>query len=454
MKKLALFLIPLCLLCFACTQGNALGEGIQPEKDKLVTDTATFVLTSKTVITDSILQRNPKAVLGEYTDARFGTTQADFMTQLYCPPASKFPEVTDNEIDSVFLYLFYDEWFGNSSALFETSVYLVDKQIDLNKPYYTNIKVEDYYKKENRLGSATFTPITAENDWTELQKYCVRVPLETGFAQKMLEDFQADSTILDGAENFTKYFPGLYVTLSYGNGCMVYITDAQLEFCYNVKYKDKNEVLRDTVAANYFPMSKEVRQINRYSHPDLQAYLSEMENDSLNFIYAPAGMFTEIEMPLTEITSRLSEKNINYARLKITATDIDDDAWALTPPEKLLLLKKQDVHTFFGQYNKSDNLTSFMATYDDDEGCYVFNLSNYIQKSVRHADGDLDSTQVFEPFSQFLVIPVEEIVNADKVSLYLLQDTRPAALKLRSAANKEWPMKLELVYSAKNSMTM
>ena len=99
MKKLALFLIPLCLLCFACTQGNALGEGIQPEKDKLVTDTATFVLTSKTVITDSILQRNPKAVLGEYTDARFGTTQADFMTQLYCPPASKFPEVTDNEID-------------------------------------------------------------------------------------------------------------------------------------------------------------------------------------------------------------------------------------------------------------------------------------------------------------------------------------------------------------------
>ncbi|MBO7325653.1 MAG: DUF4270 family protein, partial [Bacteroidales bacterium] len=245
-----------------------------------------------------------------------------------------------------------------------------------------------------------------------------------------------------------EYFPGLYVTLSYGNGCMVYVTDAQLELCYNVKFKDKNEVLRDTVAANYFPMTKEVKQVNRYEHPDLSAYLADIESDSLNFIYAPAGLFTEVEFPLNDICQRLTEKNINYARLKVSATAFNDDAWALTPPQKLLLLKEQDIHTFFGEYNKADEINSFLADYDDDEACYVFNVSDYVQKSIRHADGDLDSTQVFEPFNKMLILPVEEVVNSDKVSLYLLQDTRPSAMKLRSE------MKLELVYSSKHQMAM
>lgn len=448
MKRFALILITVCLTLVACTEGDSLGNNLQPGKDKLTTDTATFALTSKSIITDSILQRNPRAILGEYTDPDFGTTKADFMAQLYCPPKFSFPEVTDNEIDSVFLYLFYDEWYGNKNALFETSVYLLDKSLSLDQPYYTNINVDEYCSRKEKLGSATFTPITAKNDWTEAAAYCVRIPLDTDFAQQMLLDYKADSTLFDGPRNFTEYFPGLYVTLSYGNGCMVYVTDAQLELCYNVKFKDKNEVLRDTVAANYFPMTKEVKQVNRYEHPDLSAYLADIESDSLNFIYAPAGLFTEVEFPLNDICQRLSEKNINYARVKVSATAFNDDAWALTPPQKLLLLKEQDIHTFFGEYNKADEINSFLAEYDDDEACYVFNVSDYVQKSVRHADGDLDSTQVFEPFNKMLILPVEEVVNSDKVSLYLLQDTRPSAMKLRSE------MKLELVYSSKHQMAM
>lgn len=454
MKKITLFLITLCLVLVACTDGNSLGNSLQPDKDKMTTDTATFSLTSTTVITDSILQRNSRAILGEYTDADFGTTKADFMAQLYCPPNFSFPEVTDNEIDSAFLYLFYNEWYGNENALFETSVYLLDKTLDLDKAYYTNIDIDEYCTRENKLGSATFTPVTAKNEWTDLEAYCVRVPLNPDFAQQMLLDYQADSTLFDGPRNFAEYFPGLYVTLSYGNGCMVYVSDAQLELCYNIKYKGKDEVLRDTVAANYFPITKEVRQVNRYEHPDLSAYLAELENDSLNFIYAPAGLFTEVTFPMSEICTRLSEKNINYARLKVSATAFNDNDWSLTPPEKLLLLKEQDIHTFFGEYNKADDLTSFLASYDKDEACYIFNLSDYVQKSVRYADKDLDSTQVFEPFDKMMIVPVEEVFNGDKVSLYLLQDTRPSAMKIRSATNPVAPMKLELVYSAKNHMTM
>ncbi|MBQ2448079.1 MAG: DUF4270 domain-containing protein, partial [Bacteroidales bacterium] len=61
MKRFALILITVCLTLVACTEGNSLGNSLQPGKDKLTTDTATFALTSKSIITDSILQRNPRA---------------------------------------------------------------------------------------------------------------------------------------------------------------------------------------------------------------------------------------------------------------------------------------------------------------------------------------------------------------------------------------------------------
>ncbi len=456
MKKTALSLILLCCLLQACTYGSLIGNSEQPEKDKLSTAMATFDVQSATVLTDSIRQRSNRAVVGEYTDPYFGTTQAGFMCQLYCPPAFKFPTITDNKIDSVFLYLFYDEWFGDDDALLEASVYKLDRKLDLDATYYTNIDVDSYCSRSERLGAATFTPQSAENSWTDGTDYCVRVALSTAFAEQLLQDYLADSTRFDGPRNFADCFEGLYITSTYGNGGLVYITDAQLEICYRIKHLGSDGVLRDTTSASYFPMSKEVKQINSYSHPDLTSYLADIDNDTLNFIYAPAGLYTQVSLPLNEICSQLSEKNINYARLKVAATALADEDWALSPTEKLLLLNENYLHSFFDGYSTADDLYSFVAEYDDDEACYIFDVSKYVQKSIRSADGELDSSQVFVPFDKMVIVPVEEVQNTDKVSLYLLQDVRPSALKLRSGniLNGDRRMMLELVYSSKRSMVM
>ncbi|MBQ9201168.1 MAG: DUF4270 domain-containing protein [Bacteroidales bacterium] len=440
---------------YSCTDGESIGQSIQPGQDLVLTDTATFQLNSQTVVVDSILQKNSVAVLGEYTDACFGTTKADFMAQFYCPPAFSFPEIPDNNIDSVFLYLYFDDCFGNNASLLEASVWQLTGPLDLDQAYYTNINVADYCDRQKKLGSVTFTPATADNRWTSQYDYCVRIPLDSVFGQQFYLDSR-DSVNHPGAfsdvRHFIEYFNGLYVSTTYGNGAIVYISHIELEFCYDYRLKNSSGVLVDTVSATYFPVTGEVKQVNRYTHPDLTAYLPVSADDSLNYLYAPAGMFTKITLPVGDITGRLSHKNINYARLKVSAAELDDSEWGMDPPSRLLLLREEDIHSFFAGYSLPDDLYSFSATYSTSDTCFVFDLSTYLQKLIRQADGDLGATEEFTPYDKMLLVPVTLVQNTDKTSLYLLPDYRPSAVKIRSAAHPGIPMKLELVHSDKPSL--
>lgn len=439
----------------ACADGDSIGGSIQPGIDVVQTDTATFRLSSQTVLVDSILQKNAVAVLGEYTDARFGTTRADFMAQLYCPPEFSFPEIPDNNIDSVFLYLYFDEYYGDKSSLFEATVWQLTESLDLDRAYYTNVNIDDYCDKQTKLGSATFTPGSADNRWTTQYKYCVRVPIDSLFGQQFYLDSQDRENYPDAfsdVRHFIEYFKGLYVSTTYGNGAMVYVSHIELEFCYDYRMKNASGVMVDTTSATYFPVTGEVKQVNRYTHPDLTAYLPVSDDDSLNYLFAPAGMFTKISLPVNDICSRLSRKNINYARLKVSATELNDSEWGMTPPTKLLLLREEDIHTFFADYSLSDDLYSFSADYSTADSCFVFDLSSYVQKLIRHGDGELETGSDFSPYANMLLVPVTLIQNTDKTSLYLLPDYKPSAVKIRSAVHPRLPMKLEMVHSVKPSM--
>ena len=444
----------IALMAVACLDGGTIGGSIQPSKDKVSTDTATFRLTSRTILTDSILQRNSKAVLGEYTDARFGTTKADFMLQFYCPPSLRFESsvdsVIDDEIDSVFLYLFYDSWYGDSAALFEAAAYPLTQSLDLSQPYCTNLPAAQYVDKSRRLGAVPYSPLSSENEWSDQYDYCVRIPIDTSVVSHIVTDVREHPEWFADYKTFQEYFKGLYVTTTFGNGAFLYVEHAELELCYDYRYLNSDSVWKDTLMASYFPYTTEVRQVNSYDHPDLSAYVSpESDQDSLNYLYAPAGMYTEIDLPMDELCQRLSGCNINYARIKVDATDLDDSQWGLNPPEKLLLINKQDINTFFANFNLSDDLYSYLTEYDEGDDCFVFDISNLVQKSIRYADGDLDSTSTFSPVSSMMLVPVEEVENADGTSLYLLPCTDPSAVKIRSGAHPDQPMIIELVYSQK-----
>jgi hypothetical protein len=206
--------------------------------------------------------------------------------------------------------------------------------------------------------------------------------------------------------------------------------------------------VKDSFAVNaaYFPVTKEVRQINRFEHKDLNVYINSLTaNDSLNYIFSPAGLYTRITLPDSIFKNDLSGKVINSLSLDLYATQLDDWDYGMSPPSKLLLIDESIVDSFFMGYNMDDDLYSFLASYSSTTQAYSFDLSVYAQQMVREL---ADSTMTdFEPFTSMLLIPVTEVTDTDGNSIRIEPLLTPAAVKIKSWTHPRSPMLLEIVYS-------
>lgn len=436
----------------ACSDDASLGHSLQPGQDIISVYYDTVPVHSRTVVVDSILTRSASAYLGTFTDPFFGTTACDFMAQLYCPYDQVFPDDVE-QIDSAFLYLYYDSWFGDSTTLMHVSVYELDKPLSRVTPYYSNHDVSEYIRERRLLGETAFTAgdMYATDSMRRLDTYqpIIRIPIDVHLGNRFLNDYRdsVKAAFFKSPDAFNQYFNGLYVDCDFGNGSITYVTHTELELCYGTLLESKTTGVRDSfvLAASYFPVTKEVRQINRFTHPDLTQYLDPFNpSDSLNYVFSPAGLFTQVSVPL-DIFTELNGKAINAMHLKVEATQPDESTYAMAPPGTLLLVRATDVNNFFAHNSVTDGLYAFMADYDKQNACYDFDLSYYAQKMVRQL---ADSTSgSFEPYTDMLLVPVTVVKSSDGDQVRIEQLLTPSAVKVKAWNHPVAPMKLEVVYS-------
>lgn len=443
---------------FSCVDDNTIGSTMQPAQDVVLIDFKTFPVQSETVIQDSVYLRNSLAVLGEFTDPIYGTVKSDYMAQLYCPFKFKFPEDVDR-IDSAYMYLYYENWFGDSTTVHHLNVWYLDKSpLDASAPYGSTTNTADFTSKSKLLASGTFTTgdFLTSDSAKSLSTYApaIRLPLDTTWCKKVfLEANRSNPEKFVSPAAFNKYFNGIYVTTDFGNGSLLYVTHSEMEMMYETKAYAYNTGLVDSIVigAAYFPVNKQVRQINRAVHPDLRSYINPTANDSLNYVYAPGGMFTKVTLPDTLFTKgsgSLSGKTINGMKLYVNATQVDDDRdYSLAPPSSMLLIDASKVNAFFSGYELNDGLYSFVADYNSDSLNYVFDLSYYAQKMIREND-DSTSTE-FKPFTEMLLIPVNTVQNDDEENVRQEHVITPAAVKIQSGNHPTRPMQLRVVFTKK-----
>jgi hypothetical protein len=403
--------------------------------------------------------RNSLAVLGEFTDPTYGTVKSDFMAQLYCPFNFQFPDDVTT-IDSAYMYLYYDSWFGDSTTVHHMNVWYLDKKpLDTSFPYASSTNPADFTSKSKLLASGTFTTgdFMTTDSAKALSSYspALRLPLDMGVCRQFLADNRSNPAKFAKPSAFNQYFNGLYVTTDFGNGSLLYITHSELEMMYDTYLysNTSNKQLRDSlvVGASYFPVNKEVRQINRAEHPDLRSYVNPSPTDSLNYVYAPAGMFTKVTLPnslFRKGTGKLSGKTVSGMKLYVQATQVDEESDnALAPPSSMLLIDASKVKSFFSGFELNDGLYSFVAKYNSDSLNYVFDLSYYAQKMIREND---DSTRTeITPFTEMLLIPVTTVQNDDSEDVRQEHIITPAAVKIRGGNHPTQPMQLRVVYSKK-----
>jgi hypothetical protein len=346
-------------------------------------------------------------LLGEFFDPSYGTIKAGYVCQFY--PSYGFyniDSIVDNKIDSIFLNIYYT-FQGDSLAPMELSVYPVI--VPLDKDYYTNRDPSALCNMRQPLVRYGYTARNMNiSDTLMVQSnydhfLSIHMPVE--FGQSFLEEARKPQpNAYSSIQKFTEFFPGTYLTTTFGTGSLLNVSSTEMRIYYRTNHiiaasdGSDSAVVRNRTAI--FPVTKEVIQLNNIKSTNASLL---QPNDEKVYLKSPAGVFTELVIPIRDIITGIGKKKFNSVKLSLEAYPRDEWEYALDFPglgplasstsykSQLLLIEPDSVKNFFEQQKVSDNITSFTTTFNASTYTYNFsNIANVVQNAIDKApDKDL-----------------------------------------------------------------
>jgi len=435
----------LSVIFMACNDTiGRVGLGIQPDSDKVSVFDATFNFSSRTIVVDSIYAKTPYGLLGEFYDPSYGSIKSSFISQYY--PAIGFAyldSIVDNRIDSVRLNLYYSSYIGDSLAPMQVTVYPVIKPLTEN--YYTNANPSDYCDLKNPITTYAYTARNMNISDSLLQangySYRISIPLPVKFGEDYLDKVsKGELTTVDA---FLKFFPGTYLTTTFGTGSLLPINMSTISIWCSRRMMYKNVDGGDSTVivpdAAVFTVTKEVIQLNKFENKN-PAFLTE-DNPDKTYLKTPAGVYTEMTIPIKEIVKAIGKKKFSSVTFSLKAYPQDDWTYSLTFPgmatptgydmygnpltagsqPKLLLIQPDSVASFFEKKKVADRQTTFTTQFNRTTYSYFseVNIANLIQNAINKApDRDLKlwvipvlTTQVSQTSSSGYSVPVDYMTS-------------------------------------------
>ena len=465
-KPLITILLLLAIIVVGCQENNSISAGASTLQDndiRVMSDT--FSVTSQLDSCVAISLTPDSFLLGE-CDTHFGTIKADILTQLACPEGFVYPGGETAVVDSICLYLYYKNWYGDGKTPLGITVYEMDKQsLQENASYPNNLHISDYCSLAKSAHIVTDSKIivpaipTDSSYSSSSQSYVstIRIKLTNEFAQRFFEikDFSSQKA-------FNQLFKGLYICTDFGASNVLYINDIAMTVFYH--FTMKRQQLNDTIIhdTRSFYANEEVRQVNRFTYPNRQSILQQYSQvKDTNYIVSPANIYTELSVQMDSIYNRIDAQlgdtaayrvYINKADLTIdvlysdSATGRPRDNWD-QPASYMMLIQKEEMNKFFST-NKTPSdsvaiITSLSASADSLSNVtyqYSFDLSGMLTKQIR-------SQQKVDQLT-FVLVPVAITTNASTGSILSVKPLQTiSATCIRSANNPITPMNIEVVYA-------
>ena len=443
------------LMCFtSCDDDTStLGVDMMPTVDLVTNNYETYrVKTESYAVGDAVLARTNMSYLGRFTDPETGTTvKSDFLTQFHCDENFAFPsQVRNEECINFELKLFIDKFVGDSLATFKLSVYELDRQLDPNADYYTDIEPEDYCDPSaSPLATKWFTlsdrTINDSERWGSGYYHNIKVTLPTELGTKIIKDYRSHPEHFANTSAWTNSgnpcSKGLYFKLEQGDGAMAYIYLVQMNMFF--RYYDE-EYKTDTIGLCELAATEEVVKATHFENTNLDYLLSD--TDTATYLKSPAGIFTMAEIPAEQINS---QDTINSARLTFTRYNSGiegESSFRMDIPKTLLLVRLDDyLNGFFENYQVSDNRTSYITNFNGSTNTYTFsNIARLVAKMVQERRDGTASPN----WNKVLLIPVEATFDSSNNLIKLNHDFSMSCAKLVGGDNGN--VNLEVIYSSFN----
>ena len=431
---------------------DSMGGSIIPDTDIITARTDTFYAKSSTIMAnDSILANTSDVYLGQYTDSETGTIlNSSFVTQFGCTEDFEFPEegVIGDSATYTKLRLYFDTYYGDSLNAMHCEVYELDNTLQEGIPYYTNLEPEEFYDcLKEPLARKAFNVIDYQQHDTLLisENYArhVEIVLPNSIGNRFISKYYEKDA--DGNHIGKKYFAnseifinevfkGIYVKCTHGDGTVLKIYRTRLDVGFK-RYIESSNGQKDSIQALSAPFysGKEVLQTNKFDNNDLQPLVDKKE---LTYIKTPAGLFTEVTLPIEEILG--SGDTINSAKIAFTRYN-EDAGFTTTAHKTLLMLRKADMHRFFLQNKLADNVTSYLTSFDSSTNKYTFsNIANLL----KHCYKEFKEGKAGPDWNKVVLIPVTTTEDSNNSVVKIIHDIGISSTRLRGGTEYEIPIEV------------
>ncbi len=371
--------------------------GIPADTDIISPSESVFDVYTNSLPLGSVLSNSVTSYLGDIVDPETGTRiQADFAAQFhtfedYLLPSRKlmFPQdAADHSkepvrCDSCEIRLYFSSYFGDGNNPMKMEVYPLSKRFifDEEQDYYSDIDLSQFVDKGTQpVATKVFTPedyILSDNERNSAtHNDNVRIVLPASLGTEMLNLYYEHPEYFRDSYNFIhNVCPGFYFKLTNGTGTMLNIDVGTM----NVYFTYYDEELPDTsyAALARFAATPEVIQATHFRNEEMQQLI---DTSDCTFLKTPAGICTEVQLPVKEIFAQHPNDSVNKAQLTLTRyNNLHADDYSLGIPSTLLLLRKQNIDTFFANREVCDNQTSFTTTFNNSNNTYTFeNIARFI----------------------------------------------------------------------------
>jgi hypothetical protein len=468
-----------CITIASCDDTtDSIGNSLTDNMDMLKVTTDTFNVATRSIVADSVLSRSTTGYLGKIRDIETENyITGDFMAQFSTLENYKLPEkdsivsLQDGEViaDSCSIRLFYTDYYGDSLATMNITAYEMNEPMKEGVKYYSNFDpiAEGLIRNDGMKVNKTYTLTDlsiSDEDRADESSYTpnIKINLNKPYTDKngvtynnygtyIMRMYYEDPDRFKNSYNFIhEVCPGFYFKTNDGIGSMAYITVSQL----NIYFRYLND--STYVGTTSFSATEEVLQTTNISN-DKQNIADLANDNTCTYLKTPAGIFTEITLPVDEITENHSNDTINTAKISLTRINNNThDEYSLSAPSTLLMIPKDSLYTFFENGDNVDYKKSFIATYSSSTNQYTFNnisgMITYMADIKKKGLAENSNWLNEHPdWNRVVVIPVSVTTNSSSQIVKIVHDMSLTSTKLVGGSENPYePIKINVIYSKFN----
>lgn len=456
---------------------ESIGSSLTGRTDQLDMSTGVFHAISRSILADSVYSRSSSSYIGKIKDPETGAyVKSEFMTQFNMLENYRMPEKStilgtdagEVAADSCEIWLYFNaaESYGDSLAPVKLNIFELKEPMSDTRQYYSNFdpKGKGYVRTDGLKKSHVFTManLTYKDSLRNLSNYTdiARISLNDTYTDANKNTYNNYGTyIMRNFYEHPEYFknsysfihhvcPGFFFEVNDGLGVMAKLAEISMNVYFH--YKNDTTVYYATMSMSATP---EVLQTTKVTN-DHKALARLVADESCTYLKTPAGIFTEVTLPIDDI----SQSHIGDSLLSASLTfqrknsKIQNNDYLLQTPQTILMVQKDSLHSFFEKEKMYDQIGSYAATLASN--AYTFsNIGNLItqmqQAKTNGMKGDPNWQEKHPDWNKVILVPVSTTYttdnNGNKTTTSVSNQMGLSSTQLAGGPNS--PIQLDVIYA-------